>query len=190
MRDTGWRRPIERLKLHIIFRKRAMNYRALLRKMTCKDQASYASSPPRTNTQHIYSCVCVCVYLCTYICMRGGGEEPQDALSSYVIRHFPQKSPMISGSFAKVTCSLRHPMGLRHPVPSIQIHACVCVCTCICMRGVCVFVHIHIYLEIAMCDTYTMEWLRQQALYNCRSLLQMSPSPIKEMIFCKRDLQS
>jgi len=32
------------------------------------------------------------------------------------IGHFPQKSPTISGSFVKMTCNLRHPMSLRHPV--------------------------------------------------------------------------
>ena len=32
--DTGWRRYIEGLKLHISFRKNAINYRALLQKMT------------------------------------------------------------------------------------------------------------------------------------------------------------
>jgi len=49
--DTGWRRPIRCLKLQVIFRKRATEYRALLRKMTCKDRASYGSSPP-------------CMYMC------------------------------------------------------------------------------------------------------------------------------
>ena len=34
---TGWRRPIGCLKLQVLFRKRATHYRALLRKMTCKD---------------------------------------------------------------------------------------------------------------------------------------------------------
>jgi len=43
---SGWRRPIGRLKLQVIFRKRASNYRALLRKMTYKVMASYGSSPP------------------------------------------------------------------------------------------------------------------------------------------------
>jgi len=42
----GWRRPIGCLKLQVIFCKRATNYRALLWKMTCKDKASYGSSPP------------------------------------------------------------------------------------------------------------------------------------------------
>jgi len=41
--------------LQFIFRKRATNYRALLRKMTCKDKASYVSSPPCTTT-----CIAVC----------------------------------------------------------------------------------------------------------------------------------
>ena len=43
---TRWQRPIGCLQLQVIFRKRATNYRALLRKMTCKDKASYGSSPP------------------------------------------------------------------------------------------------------------------------------------------------
>jgi len=42
---TGWRRLIGCLKLQVIFRKRATEYRALLWKMTCKDKASYGSSP-------------------------------------------------------------------------------------------------------------------------------------------------
>ena len=35
-------------KLQVSFRKRATDDRALLPKMTCKDQASYACSPPST----------------------------------------------------------------------------------------------------------------------------------------------
>jgi len=38
-----WRRPIGCLKSQVIFHKRATNIRALLRKMTYKDKASYAS---------------------------------------------------------------------------------------------------------------------------------------------------
>ena len=45
---TGWRRPIGCLKLQAIFRKIATNYRALLRRMTSKDKASYGSSTPCT----------------------------------------------------------------------------------------------------------------------------------------------
>jgi len=44
--STCWRRCIECLKLQVSFRKRATNYRALFCKITCKDKASPASSPP------------------------------------------------------------------------------------------------------------------------------------------------
>jgi len=43
--NTGWRRLIGCLKLQVIFRKRATKYRALLRKMTCKDKAFYDYTP-------------------------------------------------------------------------------------------------------------------------------------------------
>ena len=47
-RATEWRRLVGCLKLQVIFRKRVNNYRALLRKMTCKDKASYDSTLPCT----------------------------------------------------------------------------------------------------------------------------------------------
>jgi len=57
---TGWRRPIGCLKLQVIFRERASNYRALSRKMICKDKASYGSSPP--------CIICVsCIYTIRYL---------------------------------------------------------------------------------------------------------------------------
>jgi len=47
---TGWPRCIECLKLHISFRKRATNYRALVQKMTYKDKAACGSWPPCNDT--------------------------------------------------------------------------------------------------------------------------------------------
>ena len=47
-RTMEWRRLIGCLKLQVIFRQTATNYRARLRKMTYKDKASYESSPPCT----------------------------------------------------------------------------------------------------------------------------------------------
>ena len=44
--DAGWRRPIGCLKLQVIFHKKATKYRALFRKITCKDKAFYVSWPP------------------------------------------------------------------------------------------------------------------------------------------------
>ena len=46
--DTGWQRLIGCLKLQVIFRKRATNYRALLWEMTYEDKASYDSTPRYT----------------------------------------------------------------------------------------------------------------------------------------------
>ena len=46
MYHTGWRRRIKFLKLQVISRKRATNYRALSRKMTNEDKALYDSTPP------------------------------------------------------------------------------------------------------------------------------------------------
>jgi len=43
---TRWRRPIGCLKLWVSFRKRAIDYRALVQKMTYEDKTSYGSSPP------------------------------------------------------------------------------------------------------------------------------------------------
>jgi len=46
--STGWPRPIGCLQFQVIFRKRATNYRALLREMTYKDKAACGSSLPCT----------------------------------------------------------------------------------------------------------------------------------------------
>ena len=43
---TGWHGCAGCLQLQVSFRKRATNYSDLLRKVTYKDKASYASSPP------------------------------------------------------------------------------------------------------------------------------------------------
>jgi len=45
-RGKEWRRPAGCLRLQVIFRKRANNYRALLQVMTSEDKASYGSLPP------------------------------------------------------------------------------------------------------------------------------------------------
>jgi len=52
---TEWRRPVGCLKLQVIFGKRATNYRALWRNMTCKDEASYVSSATLQCTWHTVS---------------------------------------------------------------------------------------------------------------------------------------
>jgi len=46
LQDKGWPRLTGCLKSQVIFRKRAANSRALLRKLTLEDKASYDSTPP------------------------------------------------------------------------------------------------------------------------------------------------
>jgi len=52
LEGTEWQRPRGCLKLQVIFRKKCPNYRALLRKMTYKDKASYGSRDPVEVLQH------------------------------------------------------------------------------------------------------------------------------------------
>ena len=66
--DTGWRRLIGCLKLQVIFRNRANNYRALLRKITYENKASYATLYFSTSLSHLkatcslsFVCMCACV---------------------------------------------------------------------------------------------------------------------------------
>jgi len=77
---TEWRRPVECLrligspKLQVFFRKRATDYRALLRKMTYRDTASYGSSPHCSHCLYIGNytadvAICKCaVIVCTGFC--------------------------------------------------------------------------------------------------------------------------
>jgi len=58
---TEWRRLVGYLKLQVIFRKRATNYKALLRKMTNEDKASHDSTSPcmyATGNVCLESCTC------------------------------------------------------------------------------------------------------------------------------------
>jgi len=87
-----------RAQLQVIFHKRATNYRAILREMTCKDKASYGSWPPcieycniNQSRADVWECLlglwrlgadagghreaaqllgrCVCVYACMHVCV-------------------------------------------------------------------------------------------------------------------------
>jgi len=81
--NTGWRRPIGCLKLQDIFHKRATNYRALLRKMTYKDKASYESLPPCTRwvprlslcVYHVYYHVWLYVWQMHIVRISGAAHE-------------------------------------------------------------------------------------------------------------------
>jgi len=95
------------------------------------------------------TCACVCVYVCKYVCNKSSintrfqtfckhescsNTKVLYSLDIYPYRvaktHrmpyfygiFPQKSPIISGSFAEETCNLRHRMHLHHPVAPPSPH--------------------------------------------------------------------
>ena len=89
--------PIRCLKLQVIFHKRATNYRALCRKMTCSDTTSYGASPPCTMYMNVikWNYVVKCLKL-------------------QVI--FRKRATNYRALCAKWATEIRHPMGLRHSV--------------------------------------------------------------------------
>ena len=60
----GWQRSIRCLSLRISFRTSANNYRALLRKITYIDKASYGSLPPCTTKTYIKKIISSCQIEC------------------------------------------------------------------------------------------------------------------------------
>ena len=53
-------------------------------------------------------------HVCRQWCVVQGGEDPKDALSLQAI--FRKRALELVALLRKVTCNLRHPMGLRNPV--------------------------------------------------------------------------
>jgi len=72
--NTGWHMCIGCLQVQVFLRKRATNYRALLRNMAYKDKASYVSSPLTRSQQTLSASIlpymhslslslCLCLFL-------------------------------------------------------------------------------------------------------------------------------
>jgi len=72
------------------------------------------------------------------------------------IGHFLQKSPIISGCFAKMTCNSRHPIGLCHPVSIIPVYLSIISIylsiyyICI-IFDLCTHVHVYVYMYVCVC---------------------------------------
>jgi len=117
---TGWRRPTGCLKLQIIF----TNCRALLRKMTCKDKASYGVSPPVPLCRHLPPRHCMLrmyIYLHQYrgVCV---GACLQDRKKRGIERGRERQRE----GERECVCT--------HARTRVRACACALVCVCICAR--------------------------------------------------------
>ena len=117
-KTTGWRRPIGCLKLQVIIRQRATDYRALLRKMTYEDKASYDSTPPCTRLFEAYCRIlsllqgCFAKQPCNFRLLDSHSSSKccGVAMISRLLKNmslFCRISSFLQGSFAKETCNFR-----------------------------------------------------------------------------------
>ena len=141
MREVNERmRCIGCLKLQVILRKRATNYRALLRKMTLEDKASYDSTAPCSRHPrlgciktwphlppsspmcvYVCMCVCMCMCVCVYVCER---ESDTWARSAHV-------------SWARSAHIVTHGRAARAP-SHIFIYIYIYIC-------ICIYIYIYVY---------------------------------------------
>ena len=112
--STGWHRFIGYLQLQVSFCKRATNRRALLLKMTCKDKASYGSSPPSI----------VVLVLCCY------GVALVNRIDK-IIGLFCKRALQKRRYSAKETYNLIDPTDRSHPIPRSASAGCCSVLQCV-----------------------------------------------------------
>jgi len=120
---------------------------------------------------YVYIYICICIYVCLYIyVVRGsqthqwglslqGGEDAQDALSLYVI--FRKRALELVALLPKMTCNLRHPMGLYYLVMPLAPN--VLSWCCITFVYVCTYLYTDIYSYVSVC-VCTREVRRRQSV--------------------------
>jgi len=103
--STWWQRPIKCHKLQVIFRKRATNHRAHLRKITYANKTSYDSTPPwrhttseRLQLSDAQSVCCEGLQLCSSPTPTAGAAALQHPLDSQCC------SPRMQPSNANPVC--------------------------------------------------------------------------------------
>jgi len=159
---TGWRWCIGCLKLHLSFRRKATNYRALLHKVSYKYKSSYAPSPP---------CTCIVLYFAAYLLVEKQGymfvcavewkskakEHEKTQLMTNILRKPDSVYQRSTASTATHCCILQHcntlTMRIMRARGESQCVVCVCLCVCRSVRTC------RSLLEVSV-DMYTY-------VYNC-----------------------
>ena len=127
LKDKGWQRLIGCLKLQVIFRKRATNYRALLRKITYEDKASCECSLPYVSKallrNIIYQNKVFCGFSSAYI--SNVSTSKFWCSVAYIDRvpccvgHLSQISHELRGCCAENNIKRRYPVSCRHPISNV-----------------------------------------------------------------------
>ena len=129
----GWRRLIGCLKLQVIFRTRATNYRALLRKMTYEDKASSDFTPPCSSVAYgvlsvYYRALCQCLLY--------GVATISRLLQN--IGLFCKKALSNRLYSAKETYNLKEPTNRSHPIAVLHMafyHCTIGLFASVCSMG-------------------------------------------------------
>jgi len=125
---TLWRRLIGSPKLQIIFHKRSIKFRSLLRKMTWKDKGSYESSPPCTLccTMLHFAALCCTVFQCVAACCK----VVQMISCYYIWADIHPAGARVQNlnkqRLLRVSCSVLQCVGV-----SCSVLQCVAVCCCV-----------------------------------------------------------
>jgi len=117
--STGWRRLIGSPKLQIIFHKRATRYRALLRKMTCRDKGSYESSPPCT--ANITRCKYIYILKDLYPCFYSKCVHIHTHTNTHPHTHTHTHTYMKIMIDTWITYTIRHPLVIPNHIKYVYV---------------------------------------------------------------------